>query len=83
MEHYERLTIAIGKAIKKRRNKAKMNQRQLAHYAVVTQATIGFIETGKRSASLRSLTGICQALDIPISTLILEAEHLMIMGRDK
>jgi transcriptional regulator with XRE-family HTH domain len=60
-----------------------MSQHQLASAAKVTAAFICYLENNERSICLKTLDRICQVLNVPISSILLEAEQLMIMGRDK
>lgn len=67
--------IRIGLALKDRRTKLGMSIRDLANICQIAPSTISLIENGKTSPNLLSLKAICDALNIPVFSLLLEEEE--------
>jgi len=65
-----RKDIALGKRIKRMRNKAGLTQEQLAEKVHVSTTHIGFVETGKRRVSLKTLQRVANALGLKVKDLI-------------
>lgn len=58
--------------IKKIRDALNISQKELARKAKLSQATIHYIETGKKSPTERTLKKLSMAIGIPVSKLIEE-----------
>lgn len=61
---------ALGKRIKRLRNKAHLSQEKLAEKIRVTQTHISLVETGKRKASMETLKKVASALGVKVKDLI-------------
>ncbi len=61
---------AVGVKIKVTRVKAKMTQEQLAEKADISSSYISAIERGKQSVSLEYLDRIADALQVPVTELL-------------
>jgi DNA-binding XRE family transcriptional regulator len=72
---YEALRNEVARFIKSRREAAKLTLEDLAHEADLTTRYFHDIEKGRRNPSLRSLLNIAQALGVPLSEIIEEAER--------
>ena len=70
------LSAEIGYVIRRHRLAAWLSQEALAERAKVPGTHIGFLEPGERSPSLDGLSCIGDALAIPTSQLVAEAERL-------
>jgi transcriptional regulator with XRE-family HTH domain len=70
------LSEAFAVVLKKHRLERGLSQEALAKKARLHQTGIGFLERAERSPSIHTLESISKALDIPVSTLISEAEKL-------
>lgn len=66
----------IGTVIKSRRIERGLKLEALAFDASVSASTLSRIERGKLTPSLDTLYRLAEALELPVSTLFLEAEHL-------
>lgn len=64
--------IKIGQDLKNRRESKNWTIRDLSAEANVAVSTISQIETGKTSPNLLTLKAICDALGIPVFSLLLE-----------
>lgn len=62
--------IALGKRIKRLRNKADLSQEEFAVKVRLTQTSISLIETGKRGVSMATLQKIATALGVKTNELI-------------
>lgn len=62
--------IALGKKIKRLREKAKLTQEQVAVRTRLTQTHISLVETGKRKASMDALKKIASAINVKVRDLI-------------
>lgn len=54
--------VALGKRIRDRRHALKLNMRQLAEMADISDSFLGHIERGSRVASLETFMNLCYAL---------------------
>lgn len=63
---------ALGKAIRRLREKRGLTQEAVAHGAGITTATLGAIERGLSNPTWATLTGISEALDISMIDLAKE-----------
>jgi transcriptional regulator with XRE-family HTH domain len=62
--------IQLGKNIKRIRRNKNLTQEKLAEMVKVTPKYIQYIESGKRSPSLKSLYKIAKALDVQVKDLM-------------
>lgn len=60
----------MGSAIRARRNALQLSQRDVAHAAGTTAATISHIERGSRKPSANLLARIAAALDVSMDELL-------------
>ncbi len=61
----------VGRNVRKRREALGLSQEQLAHDANITLRHLGGIERGKQNASVKVLTQIALALDVPPHVLLI------------
>ena len=54
----------IGKIIKKRRNELGLTQEMLSEKVGICAVYMSFIETGKRTPSMKTFANICRELSI-------------------
>lgn len=66
---------SIGRKIKEQRIKKNISQEQLAEIVDVTPSYISNLESGNRSASLKTTLDIVNALDMSFDYLMLENMH--------
>lgn len=57
------------------REKAQISQLELSQRSGVSQNMITYIETGKRTPTLRTLLKLCKALNVNPAVLFLDDEH--------
>lgn len=62
--------IALGRKIKRLREKAELTQEQVAVRTRLTQTHISLVETGKRKASMDALKKIASAINVKVRDLI-------------
>lgn len=62
--------IKLGKNIKRIRRNKNLTQEKLAEMVKVTSKYIQYIESGKRSPSLKSLYKIAKALNVQVKDLM-------------
>jgi len=67
--------IALGTAVKQRRQELKLTQEQLSLRAELHQRWISNVETGKRNPSYGSLRRLAHGLELSTSRLIALAEE--------
>lgn len=68
--------VFIGQTLKNKRIQLNKSIRDLASCSKVAASTISLIENGKTSPNLLTLKAICDALEIPVFSLLLdEDEH--------
>jgi len=66
---------AFGKAVRKLRREKGVSQEALADLAGIHRTYIGDVESGVRNLSLLNIVRIANALEIPVSKLVLEMER--------
>jgi transcriptional regulator with XRE-family HTH domain len=66
---------AFAVVLERHRTAKKLSKQALAEKAGLHQTYIGMIESGKSNPSLDTANAIAEALGIPLSTLIIEAER--------
>lgn len=66
--------LAFGQAVRKFRLKRAISQERLAELADIHRTYIGDVERGTRNISLRNMTRIAKALQVPLSRLVQEME---------
>lgn len=69
----------LGVAIRRRRERQGLSQEQLAERADLHRTYVSMVERAVRNISVDSLSGIADALELPTSQLIQQAERM----RDK
>jgi len=67
---------AFALALQKRRTAKKLSRQALAEKAGLHQTYVGMIERGLSNPSLDTASAIAEALEVPFSKLIAEAESL-------
>lgn len=67
---------AFAAALQKQRTAKKLSRQSLAEKAGLHQTYIGMIERGLSNPSLDAANSIAEALQIPLSKLIAQAERL-------
>jgi transcriptional regulator with XRE-family HTH domain len=65
---------ALGLAVRKLREARDLTQESLADRAEMSANYVGDAERGERNISVRALWLLADGLDVPASTLMLEAE---------
>jgi transcriptional regulator with XRE-family HTH domain len=68
--------LALGLAVKQRRQELDLTQEQLALRSELHQRWISNVETGKRNPSYGSLRRLAVALDLSTSELLARAEAI-------
>jgi transcriptional regulator with XRE-family HTH domain len=68
--------LALGLAVKARREELGLTQEQIANNTDLHQRWISNVETGKRNPSYGSLRRLAAGLDISTSQLIARAEQI-------
>ena len=63
----------IGLAIKSIRKKLSITQYELAEKCEISQTSLSQIETGVKRPSQRTITKVCDVLDIPVSIIYIVA----------
>jgi transcriptional regulator with XRE-family HTH domain len=69
--------VAFGKAMLKFRHEAGVSQEKLALMSGIHRTYIGSVERGERNISILNMMRIAKALEIPLSSIILEMEALV------
>jgi len=69
--------MKIGKAVKYLRERKRMTQEELAHFAGVSQSTISNLELGTVDYSASLIEGLAGALKVRPSEIFAVAEELM------
>lgn len=62
--------MALGRRIRAERKRHNLTQKQLSEMSGISESFLGFIERGQRVAAVKTLTGISNALDIPLEELV-------------
>lgn len=65
----------IGQTIKDRRIKMGKSIREIASACEISPSTISMIENGKTSPNLLTLKAVCDALNIPVFSLLLDEDE--------
>ncbi len=68
------ILVAVGSAIRRIRLSKNISQEELAHLADVDRSYVGAVERGDNNVALLRLARLADALDIPISKLLKEAD---------
>ncbi len=68
---------AFGEAVRKFRREKNLSQEALADLAGIHRTYIGDVERGVRNLSLVNIVRIANALEIPVSKLVIEMERHM------
>jgi len=66
--------LALGKAVRTLREARDLTQESLADRAEMSANYVGDAERGERNISVRALWLLADGLNVPASTLLLEAE---------
>ena len=77
------LAKSFGVVLRGRRKAAKMSQEKLSEKADVDVKMIGRIETFIRNPSLNLADSLANALNVPLSQMINEAEDLRRKGKER
>ncbi len=68
--------MSIGHAIKQARSKRGLTQQQLANRAGISISSLYYIESDTNSPSVRTLSKIAAALEVPVSALFEEMDEV-------
>lgn len=71
-----KLSKEVGQVIKRYRLAAGLSQEELADVAGIHRTHVGFLERGERSSSIDVLVRVSEALKVPASQVLAEAEAL-------
>lgn len=77
------LAKSFGAVLQSRRKSAKMSQEKLSEKADVDVKMISRIETSIRNPSLNLADSLANALGVPLSKMIKEAEDLRRKGKER
>jgi plasmid maintenance system antidote protein VapI len=72
---HDRLVVALGQILQEQRVLLGMSQCQLAEASDFHRSYISDVERGYRNISLRNLSRLARALDLPVSTALMQAER--------
>jgi transcriptional regulator with XRE-family HTH domain len=72
--------LALGLAVKRRREELGLTQEQIANNTELHQRWISNVETGKRNPSYGSLRRLAAGLDLTASELLARAEQIEASG---
>ena len=67
----EHISQRFGKRLKEVRQKAKLSQEELAVKAGLHRTYVGMIERAKRNITLSNAQKLSEALNMPLSTLLI------------
>lgn len=67
--------MSIGHAIKQARSERGLTQQQLANRAGISITSLYYIESDTNSPSVRTLSKIAAALEVPVSALFEEMDE--------
>lgn len=70
------MRVSLGRIIRSQRYKIGYSQESFANAAQTHRTYMGAIERGERNVSLHNMVRIANALEMPLSALIAEAEEL-------
>ncbi|HEY9787761.1 MAG TPA: helix-turn-helix transcriptional regulator [Candidatus Obscuribacterales bacterium] len=71
---HERLISELGVVLQERRARLSMSQSELAESSRFHRSYISDVERGARNISVRNLSRLAQALNTPVSTILMQAE---------
>ncbi|MFN8655983.1 MAG: helix-turn-helix transcriptional regulator [Candidatus Obscuribacterales bacterium] len=71
------LLAGVSRAIQERREEIGLSQEEVAHRAGLHRTYISDIERGARNPSLKTLSRLSEALEVPTSSLIRRGEDRM------
>jgi len=69
--------IALGAAIRRQREGKQLSQEELAKRCGIHRTYIGGVERGERNPTVKTLSRIASALEVPLSELIKIAEEIL------
>jgi len=72
---HDRLVVSLGQVLQEQRLLLGMSQTQLAEASEFHRSYISDVERGYRNISLRNLSRLAMALNIPVSTALMQAER--------
>lgn len=72
---HDKLIVALGEVLQERRNKLSWSQNELARTSEFHRSYISDVERGYRNISLKNLSKLASALQVPVSDLIASAEQ--------
>jgi transcriptional regulator with XRE-family HTH domain len=75
MTVHDRLIVALGEILQERRNKLGLSQNDLARASEFHRSYISDVERGYRNISLKNLSRLASALELPVSNLLALAEQ--------
>jgi transcriptional regulator with XRE-family HTH domain len=70
------ITVAFAKVLRKHRDAKGMSQEKLAEKASIHPTHVGLIERSLRNPSLKVCKAIADALGLPLTKIIAEAEQI-------
>lgn len=71
------LREAIGGTLRRARTDRRRTLREVSHQARVSLGYLSEVERGRKEASSELLASICEALDFPLSDLLVEVAAVM------
>jgi transcriptional regulator with XRE-family HTH domain len=84
---HDRLVVALGQVLQEQRLLLGMSQSQLAETSEFHRSYISDVERGYRNISLRNLSRLALALNLPVSTALAQAERRvqmkLVKGKEK
>ena len=76
----EPITVALGRAIRERRDDLGLSQEQLAARCELHRTYLADVERGNRNPSLESIESIAKGLGVPVSELFKHVERIRERG---
>jgi transcriptional regulator with XRE-family HTH domain len=84
---HDRLVVALGQILQEQRLLLGLSQTQLAEASDFHRSYISDVERGYRNISLRNLSRLATALNLPVSTALVQAERRLqlknVKGKEK
>jgi len=77
------ISDAFSRVVKRHREKKGLSRAALAASAGLHQTYIGLLERDERSPNLDTAKAIADALELPLSKMLAEAERICKRGRSK
>lgn len=71
------IQISLGQVVRSKRSQLGYSQEAFADRVGLHRTYIGSFERGERNLSLQNLVRIANAFDLPLSSLLAEAEETM------